>query len=123
MNNKLKNALDFAENSTPPQAAPIKLVETRTLKVEVCLVLYFGLEKQFLYRIIEPVPTVWKLISIPVQQLMAQGYEEALKMTLLQEWNDMTTSPGGLPVGIEWMREVDSVNIIECEIVPTETNK
>lgn len=117
-----------------------KLVKTDTVKMEYVKLPVTNLQYRFLYRFIEPIPTVWVEGAVPVFRrtatLKSNGIVDQEDKSLLEKKNDgllkeslneFATSTwrilcladmpeDKIPQEARWLINIKKSNIYECEI-------
>lgn len=104
----------------------LEVTKTKTLKMEYVRLPITDTSVRFLYRFLEPLATIWRKGGYSALEF---GYdserpdEVRIKEVGLRAWFKMITSgmKGPLPESAQWLLEVDSCELIECEIVPKKT--
>lgn len=101
-----------------------QIVVTNVLKVEIFRMAIIDLYHRFCYRFVEPMPMIWQTdgrvthmltmvaVGNPVETFLMQKYKETIENSkhLVANAEDWAK--------IQWLENVDKVEIIECDIVP-----
>ena len=109
------------------EGEPINVVETTTIKAKFARMPIQDLSVRFLVQELEPVPMVARIETVTHNATMSSGKKDIdlLKEQLLKVWHDQinehTTSEDRekLP---DWMKEVDNVELIECDLLVPKDN-
>lgn len=101
------------------------VIKTKILKMYYVNLPVVDLTHRFMYRFEEPVATVWRkgVLSWTLQdskKSAAEYIDDQLKQYGLTQWFKMATSGmnSPMPQDARWLLEVDSCELVECEIVP-----
>jgi hypothetical protein len=108
----------------PVQGSPLIVTKTDVLTMEFVRLPILTTAVRFLYRFKAPIETVWQEGTVTHAALLAYGTEVTLGSFAIDTWKDTITenNPDGLPEGAQWLLEMKSVKIVECEIVPKGSN-
>jgi hypothetical protein len=102
-----------------------KITETNTLLVKVAKLPLIGTNYQYVVQQLEPVESVPQIYSVYYYDVNPDHDEyKPLKKKLLQEWHDhVNQTEVLLPEDFDWMHKVDSVKIIECDLLTPKEDK
>jgi hypothetical protein len=94
----------------------LKVIKTDNLVMEYFLLPTVYLDQRFLYRFIQPVPTVWSEGKLAYDVPFASG----LEVHALVQWKDIVltgTTEGELPEVARWLLDIKTIEIHECKMV------
>ncbi len=99
------------------QGEALKVVETDTLKVKVAELPTVDLSRRYMIQILEPITLIPQEVRLSLNFASDKGtINAALEKTLLGEW-DSLVKEYATPDVPEWMRQVNKVDIIECDLL------
>jgi hypothetical protein len=103
----------------------LKIVKTDKLIVEYCYLPVVDLSIRFLYRFVQPVPTVWQEGKIRHSLSLIGGFDgtPSISTFALNKWKKLVlehTTEAELPDEAKWLLEMNSVEVRECKIVRVE---
>jgi len=101
---------------------PLEVVQTDTIKAKYAMLPVIDLTVSYLIEILEPIP------QFPVEKILTNasvlimGHQKALEILLLTEWHNQFKD---LPEEhrVEWIDNVDKVELIECDLLVPKNNK
>ena len=101
-----------------------KIVVTDILKVELFEMALTDLSRRFCYRFVEPIPMIWQTdgqVSYALT-MMSQSPSDPICKFLLQKFREVIENSkrqGIWHESLAWLENVNSVEVVECQIVPT----
>lgn len=93
----------------------LKVVDTDRLLVEYVKLPIGDLTVTVLYRIVEPIPLIWKMMEFTIMEVVHEpDFIERLKQKCVKEWRNALPDDPNIPEN--W--KTGKIELVECEIVP-----
>ena len=102
-----------------------KIVKTDVLKVQVFDMPVIDTSRRFCYRFVEPIPMIWQTdgrITFMLATSLQMNPHDVMGEFLLNKYREVienSKNQGMWHESLKWLEDVHSVEVVECNIVPT----